>query len=31
MLLWKSEAEEKLKNLDIREVHTKNILELLKH
>jgi hypothetical protein len=30
MLLWKSEAEEKLKNLDIREIHTKNILELLK-
>lgn len=28
--LWKSEAEEKLKNLDIREVHMKNILELLK-
>ena len=30
-LLWKSEAEEILKNQDIREVHTKNILEILKH
>jgi hypothetical protein len=29
-LLWKSESDEMLKNNDIREVHTKNILSLLK-
>lgn len=29
-LLWKSESDEILKNNDIREVHTKNILSLLK-
>jgi hypothetical protein len=28
-LLWKSESDEILKNNDIREVHMKNILELL--